>query len=81
MLFLLFQFYDNAFAQYNGTYYYKRDFTQPKYTRTDTNIDFNWSDGGPGSVGDDNYSIIWTRTFNFKAGTYTFYSLVDDGIN
>lgn len=53
----------------------------PAFTRQDGSINFDWAGGGPGSgVGNDQFSVAWSRTAYFQAGTYRFYATVDDGI-
>lgn len=53
----------------------------PAFARQDGSINFDWAGGGPGSgVGNDQFSVAWTRSAYFKAGTYRFYATVDDGI-
>ena len=48
--------------------------------RDDADINFNWGAGSPISgIGADNYSVRWTRTTNFAAGSYTFALNTDDG--
>ena len=45
-------------------------------------LDKNWPAGtGPGGgVGTDNFSVRWTGTFGFPAGTQTFSATTDDGV-
>ena len=46
-------------------------------------IDNAWgTTGGPTGVGvgTDNFSVRWTKTQNFTAGTYTFSATADDGV-
>ncbi|MEZ4706459.1 MAG: LysM peptidoglycan-binding domain-containing protein [Caldilineaceae bacterium] len=53
----------------------------PLFTRQDGAIDFRWGDGGPGGgLPNDGFSIRWTRTAYFAAGTYRFLTTTDDGI-
>jgi hypothetical protein len=50
-------------------------------SRVDTNLDFNWGSGSPGTgVPADNFSARWTRTLAFGQGTYRFRVLADDGV-
>ncbi len=49
-------------------------------TRTDAAINFNWDYGPPaGGMPTNAFSVRWTGTFSFGAGTYRFYVRVDDG--
>ena len=53
----------------------------PAVVRTDNAIDFDWDYGSPdASIPADQFSVRWTRTLGFAAGTYRFYSSSDDGI-
>jgi hypothetical protein len=52
----------------------------PVLVRNDKGIDFNWGAGAPGSgLPADNFSVRWTHTVYYPAGTYRFYVQVDDG--
>lgn len=52
----------------------------PVFVRNDHDINFNWGPHAPGpGVPADNFSARWTRNLNFRAGTYGFRVLVDDG--
>jgi hypothetical protein len=65
-----------------GEYFDNMDFTSPKFTRTDANINFNWGSGSPASgMGADTFSVRWTGKIMPKdSGTYTFYTTSDDGV-
>ncbi len=53
----------------------------PIMTRWDRTIDFRWWGGAPHSlVGDDNFSVRWTRDIPFAAGNYRFNATMDDGM-
>ncbi len=53
----------------------------PVFERNDGDINFDWGTGGPGNgVGDDNFSVRWTRDTYFAAGNYRFFATVDDGL-
>ena len=46
-----------------------------------SNLDLNWGSGTPDSrVGNDQFSLRWTRTWSFTAGTYQFVAGSDDGV-
>jgi len=48
--------------------------------RDDSSINFNWGSGGPGGgLPSNSFSVRWTRTQTFAAGTYTFVLGSDDG--
>ena len=53
----------------------------PVFTRDDNAIDFDWGNNSPDAkVPSDNFSVRWTRTLAFTAGTYRFYASCDDGV-
>lgn len=53
----------------------------PRLVRNDASIDFNWGTGSPDpSLPADNFSVRWTRTLGFNAGTYRFFTSTDDGV-
>ncbi len=53
----------------------------PALIRNDVAINFDWGSGAPApGLNADNFSARWTRTLNFPAGTYRFYTRVDDGV-
>ena len=53
----------------------------PIMTRWDRTIDFRWWGGAPDArVGDDNFSVRWTRRIPFAAGNYRFNATMDDGM-
>ena len=52
----------------------------PAAVRDDAAINFNWGIGSPMTgINSDNFSVRWTRDFNFPAGTYRFDLFSDDG--
>jgi hypothetical protein len=65
-----------------GRYYDNKDFTALRVTRTDATVNFSWGSGAPSmGVGADTFSVSWTGTIQAPAsGTYTFYTVSDDGI-
>jgi len=70
------------FPQWRGEYFANTTLGgTPALTRNDAQIDFDWGSGGPSAgLPADNFSVRWTRTLSFDAGTYRFRALVDDGI-
>jgi len=53
----------------------------PVLQRDDLHMDFDWWAHSPGpGVDSDNFSVRWTRTQHFDAGTYRFTATVDDGV-
>ncbi len=67
---------------YTGQYFNNITLTgTPVLTRTDPTIDFNWGTASPGTgVNTDNFSVRWSRTVAFTAGTYNFVTTSDDGV-
>ncbi|MFA5925784.1 MAG: Ig-like domain-containing protein [Parcubacteria group bacterium] len=93
-LFAFFLFYfispGSAFASYAGEYWNlpspaaSPSFPggSPNYTRTDSDINFNWGESSPapGTINIDGFVARWTETKNFDAGTYYFSATSDDGV-
>ncbi len=69
-------------AAWRGDYFANRTLSgNAVLTRYDTAIDFDWGGGSPDAkVPADNFSVRWTRTLGFEAGTYRFYASCDDGV-
>jgi regulation of enolase protein 1 (concanavalin A-like superfamily) len=65
-----------------GQYYDNIDLTNPKITRTDGTVNFDWGSGSPDpSIGVDSFSARWTGQVQAGASeTYTFYTTTDDGV-
>lgn len=54
---------------------------EPRYRANNVDINFNWGSGAPDPrLPSDNFSVRWTRLYNFAAGSYTFSATADDGI-
>jgi len=69
-------------AAWHGEYFDNRKLKgSPVLVRGDRAIDFDWGSGSPDSaVPADNFSVRWTRTLGFTAGTYRFLTSTDDGV-
>jgi hypothetical protein len=53
----------------------------PVLVRYDAAVDFAWKEDSPhAKVPADDFSVRWTRTLGFTAGTYRFYASCDDGV-
>ena len=67
---------------WRAEYFNSRDLSgNPALVRYDPAIDFDWKNGSPDpSVPADNFSVRWTYTLGFTAGTYRFYASCDDGV-
>ena len=65
-----------------GDYYRGVDLKNHTLTRTDPQINFNWSLSGPDeAIGDDNYSVRWTGELEVPISeTYSFYPKVLGGV-
>jgi hypothetical protein len=49
--------------------------------RDDAAVDFNWGYGSPAAgIPGDSFSVRWTRTAYFEAGSYRFTARSDDGV-
>ncbi len=66
---------------WRGEYFNNRNLTGgPSAVREDAAINFNWGNGSPmPGINSDQFSVRWTREFNFPAGTYRFDLFTDDG--
>jgi hypothetical protein len=69
-------------VNWQGDYFNNKTLSgSPTFTRDDAAINFDWGSGGPGNgLGNDNFSIRWTRTLNFQPDNYTFTTTGDDGV-
>ncbi len=53
----------------------------PALVRNDSQINFDWGNGSPApGLPADNFSVRWSRSLHFPAGTYRFFARVDDGV-
>ena len=53
----------------------------PSLTRYEGDINYDWGRGAPArGLPADHFSVRWTRTTRFDAGTYKFCATVDDGV-
>jgi hypothetical protein len=63
-------YYDNVYLAGN-----------PRFTRYDASINFDWGDGGPGGgIGGEGFAVRWSRSADFAAAPYEFRATVDDGV-
>ena len=69
-------------AQWLGQFFNNQNLSgSPVVTRWDNSIDFRWWGGAPDPrVGDDNFSVRWTRSVAFDAGNYRCQATMDDGM-
>jgi PKD repeat protein/uncharacterized protein YraI len=69
-------------SNWRGEYYDNPNLRgSPVVVRNDTSINFDWGTGAPAAgIGADSFSVRWSRSLSFPAGTYRFYVLVDDGV-
>lgn len=69
-------------SNWTGNYYNGTTFSGAPITRNDAQINFNFGAGSPftGTINADNFSITWTSTQSFTAGTYRFTAIADDGV-
>lgn len=75
--------WDKVYNGWKGEYYDGIKLSgSPSLVRDDATINFDWGadDPAPGNgLGKDGWSVRWTRTVNFAAGTYRFTMATDDG--
>jgi hypothetical protein len=74
-----------ASDRWKGEYFNNAELTgSPSMVRDDgaSTLSFDWGSGGPGTcgLGVDNFSVRWTRTFNFSGGAWRFTTTTDDGV-
>lgn len=71
-----------SYPQWKAEYFNNAELAgTPSLTRNDRAINFDWGIGWPTSrVNADNFSVRWTRTLVFNAGTFRFTARADDGI-
>lgn len=69
----------NAFR---GIYYNNKDYTDQKFVRTDTAINFTWGWASPDltKISPDTYSVRWDGIWDFEGGNYEFSTYTDDGM-
>ena len=68
---------------FKAEYFNNKDLSgHPLFTRCEKPpINQNWGDSGPGNgLGNDNFSVRWTGTFNFDKEIYNFVAIADDGV-
>lgn len=67
---------------WTGQYFNNVDLSgSPALVRSDTQIDFDWNEASPSpGILADGFSARWTRTLDFPAGAYSFYTYTDDGV-
>ncbi len=71
-----------AFPQWKGEYFNNMNLAgAPSVVRNDAAINFNWGQGWPDTrISADHFSVRWTRTLFFNAGTFRLTARADDGI-
>ncbi|MEE8391315.1 MAG: PA14 domain-containing protein [Anaerolineae bacterium] len=69
-------------ATWRGEYFDNQTFAgAPTMVRYDQAIDFDWGNNSPDpTIAPDTFSVRWTRTLGFNAGTYRFLTSTDDGV-
>lgn len=71
----------NVGSAWKGEYFSNVNLSGTPRVRADQNLNFDWGNGSPGTgIAADNFSVRWTRTLSFEAGTYRFTTLTDDGV-
>ena len=73
-----------ATGAFTGCYYNNTTLTGiPVQTRTDSQINFDWTGFNPSpgpQVTANNFSVRWQGIFNFAQGNYTFTAITSDGV-
>lgn len=71
-----------TFSDYKGEYFDNSNLAgTPTLTRNDETVNFDWQHNSPGSpIGEDHFSVRWTKDQLFEAGTYEFTVTADDGV-
>ncbi len=66
----------------SATYYNNIDFTGATVTRVDPTVNFTWGSAAPVTgIGADTFSVRWVGQVQPQfTGTYTFYTVSDDGV-
>jgi Legume lectin domain/PA14 domain/Glucose / Sorbosone dehydrogenase/Calx-beta domain len=64
-----------------GTYFDNIDFTNSKFERVDSTVNFNWGNGSPDArIGNDTFSVRWVGQVQpLYSEEYTFTTTTDDG--
>ena len=72
----------SSFPNWKGEYFANRNISgSPALVRNDVVLDFDWGSGAPAaSLPANDFSVRWSRTVNFSAGTYRFTVVADDGV-
>ena len=70
------------FSGWKGEYYNNTNLSGGEAAyRNDANVDFNWgTNEGIIGVGQDNFSVRWTKDVPFAAGIWRFQTSTDDGV-
>lgn len=71
-----------SYPDWKAQYYNNKDLSgTPALVRNDQELDFSWATGSPAvGINADGFSVKWTRTVKFTAGTYRFRAQADDGV-
>jgi hypothetical protein len=70
-----------ASASWRGEYFANMTFAGMPVVRNDAAVNFDWGLGAPApGIGPDYFSVRWTSSQHFSAGTYTFFVTADDGM-
>lgn len=70
------------YPNWKGEYFNNMNLSgAPALVRDDRYLSFNWGTGSPapGIIGEDHFSVRWTRTINTNPGRYRVFLTSDDG--
>ncbi len=72
----------NDITHWTGAYFANDQWAGlPTFVRDDDQLNFDWAAGSPNPlIPVNHFSVRWTRTLAFSAGTYRFDLTVDDGV-
>ncbi len=67
---------------WRGEYFADPNLTEFAFERNDPDLNFNWESGSPdrNALGDERFSVRWTRTLALAPGRYQFTATADDGV-
>lgn len=67
---------------WRGEYFADPDLAQIAFERNDAELNFDWGVGSPDSniLGNDRFSVRWSRTLSLTPGRYQFTATADDGV-
>lgn len=72
---------NDNYSDWKGEYWDNDDLNDNReFARNDEEIDFDWGEGAPRDLPHDDFSVRWSRRYDFNGGRYRFQARADDGI-